>query len=256
MRLRYYWDLVYVITQKEIRVKYKGSLLGYLWSVGHPLALAVIFYFAFKIVIKIPVKEHPFQLFLICALFPWQCLSNSITASPFIFISNASIIKKVNFPRNIIPIATILNDGIHFVLTIPVILFFMLMYGYWPSLCWLWGIPLLLVIQMILTYGIVMIISSFNLFFRDLERLTVLFITFAFYLTPIIYPVRMVPQKYRILMFCTNPFAPLMSSWRTLFLDGRMDGSFLLISFLWACVVMAVGHWVYRKLSWKFAEVL
>ena len=255
-RLQHYWDLLYVITRKEIQVKYKGSLLGYLWSVAHPLALAVIFYYAFKIVIRLSVDPYPYQLFLICGLFPWQWFSNSVTASPFIFISNASIIKKVNFPRNIIPLATILNDMIHFILTIPVIVVFMIFHGYSPSLSWIYGIPLLLLIQLLGTYGVVMIIASFNLFLRDLERITVLLITFAFYLTPIIYPASKVPGQYRTFLFLLNPLASLLVSWRMLFLEGKTDPFHLSLSFTSALLIAVVGHLVFRKLSWKFAEVI
>lgn len=175
--------------------------------------------------------------------------------SPVLFLSNASIIKKVSFSRNAIPAAIVLQDTIHFILSIPVIVLFMLIYHKLPSPSWLYGIPILLCIQFLFTYGISLIISSVNLFFRDIERLVVIFTTFLFYFTPIIYPETMIPDKYKHLINF-NPIAPLMMSWRNLFLDGQLEANALMISFIYSLVSFILGCQVYKKLSWKFAEVL
>ena len=124
-----------------------------------------------------------------------------------------------------------------------------------PSLSWLWGIPMLMAIQFLMTYGVSLLISSINLFFRDLERLTGIIITFMFYLTPIIYPETMIPENYRDLINL-NPLSPLMISWRKLFLEGTIDPLSIMTSFVYALVAAAVGHMVYKRLVWKFAEVL
>src|SRR5208282_5259316 len=159
-------DLVVVLTQKELKVRYKSSLFGYLWSVAHPLAFAFVFFIAFKVVMKIQMEDY--ALFLIAGLFPWQWFANSLNGAPGIFLSNAPIIKKVNFPRNIIPFTAVLQDMIHFILSIPVIIVFMFIYHRPLSFAWLYGIPLLLLIQFSLIYGISLVVSSINLFFRDL----------------------------------------------------------------------------------------
>lgn len=250
----YYRDLIYVLTQKEIKVKYKNNLLGYLWSIGHPLAFAVVFFVAFKVVMKIQMEDY--SLFLIAGLFPYQWFSNSVTASPVVFIANASLIKKVNFPRHIIPFTTVLQDMLHFILSIPVILLFLFIFGKSPSLSWLYGIPLLLCIQFLMTYGFSLILSSINLFFRDLERLTGIFMTLLFYFTPIIYPEDMIPAGYRYIINL-NPLSPLMISWRNLFLYGRVELTYLLVALAYGLAAFVFGYFVvYRKLSWKFAEVL
>jgi len=118
--VRYLLDLIIVLTQKELKVRYKNNVLGYLWSVANPLAFAFVFYIAFKTIMKIQMEN--FALFLIAGLFPWQWFANSISSTPTIFLSNASIIKKVNFPKNIIPLTIVLQDMIHFILSIPVIM--------------------------------------------------------------------------------------------------------------------------------------
>ncbi|MEI6609648.1 MAG: ABC transporter permease [Deltaproteobacteria bacterium] len=251
--VQHYLDLIIVITQKELKSKYKNNVLGYFWSIAHPLAFALVFYIAFKIVIKIPLQDY--MVFLISGLFPWQWLATSVGSSPMVFLANVSIIKKVNFPRNIIPFTIVLQDMIHFVLSIPVIVLFMLIYNITPGWIWLAGIPLLLIIQFIFIYGIALAISSLNLFFRDLERLTGILITLTFYFTPIIYPETMIPAKYAKLVNL-NPLTPLMVSWRNLFLHNQLDFMQLAISFAYALLFLAIGSIIYKKLSWKFAEVL
>jgi len=248
-----YRDLIVVLTQKEIKVRYKNSFLGYLWSIANPLAFAFVFFIAFKVVMRIRMENY--TLFLIAGLFPWQWFSNSVNISPMIFLGNTSLIKKVNFPRSFIPLATVLNDMVHFIFSIPVIVLFLLIYRKSPSLPWLYGIPFLLVIQLLMTYGISLIVSSMNLFFRDMERLTLILTTFVFYFTPIIYPVEMIPERYRYLINL-NPIAPLMVNWRDLFLEGLINPLFLLISLLYALLSLGIGYAVYRRLSWRFAEVL
>ena len=253
VKIQHYIDLITVLTQKEIKVRYKSSIFGYLWSIGHPLAFAFVFFIAFKVVMKIQMEDY--ALFLIAGLFPWQWFANSVNASPMVFLGNASIIKRVNFPRNIIPFTTVLQDMIHFVLSIPVIVLFMFIYHKSLSLSWFYGIPLLLGIQFFMTYGISLIVSSINLFFRDLERLTVIFITLLFYFTPIIYPETMIPEKYKPFINL-NPLAPLMISWRNLFLNGQLEPTSLMVSLAYSTFAFMLGYLVYRKLSWKFAEVL
>lgn len=241
------------MTQKEMKVRYKNNVFGYLWSIGHPLAFAFVFYIAFKVVMKIQMEDY--VIFLITGLFPWQWFSNSVNASSSVFLGNASIIKKVNFPRNIIPLTTVLQDMIHFLLSIPVIVLFLFIYHKSPSFSWLYGIPLLLGIQFMMTYGVALMISSMNLFFRDLERLTAIFITLLFYFTPIIYPETMIPEKYKTFINL-NPLAPLMVSWRNLFLTGTLDPLFLIVSLIYSIFAFVIGYLIYRSLSWKFAEVL
>src|SRR4030043_2235766 len=128
---QHYFDLITVLTQKEMKVRYKSSFLGYLWSIAHPLAFALVFFIAFKIVMRIAMENY--TLFLIAGLFPWQWFSNSVNASPMAFLLNASLIKKVSLPRNILPLATVLQDMIHFLLAIPVIVLFLFIYHKSPA---------------------------------------------------------------------------------------------------------------------------
>ena len=251
-KIQYNIDLLLILIQKDLKVRYKSSILGYLWSVAHPLAFAVVFYVAFKVIVKIPVENY--ALFLICGLFPWQWFANSVNAAPMIFLGNAPLIKKVNFPSNLLPFTPVLQDMIHFIFAIPVIILF-LFAGKTPSLSWLVGIPILIAVQLFLVYGICIMIASLNLFFRDLERLTTIFTTILFYATPVFYPETMIPLKFQS-FFKLNPLAPLIISWRNLLLEGTLRIENIFLSLCYGIVFFTLGFFVYRKLSWRFAEVL
>ena len=149
----------------------------------------------------------------------------------------------------------VLRDMIHFVLSIPVILLFLLIYHKLPSISWIYGIPLFLCIQFLMIYGISLILSSINLFFRDMEKLVFILMTFVFYFTPIVYPVSMIPERYQYLI-TFNPLAPLIINWKNLFLNGTLDSAYVIISLAYAIIIFTVGHLVFKRLSWRFAEVI
>jgi lipopolysaccharide transport system permease protein len=252
-RARYFYDLLVVLIQKEIRIRYKSTWLGYLWSIANPLAFAVLYFVAFRVFMRVQIPDYP--LFLVAGLFPWQWLANSTTLAPIIFLQNATLLKKTRFPRNILVAATVLNDAIHFALSIPVVLAFLLYYGLRPSWQLLIGVPVLMLAQFMLVYGLSLGIASLNLFFRDLERLIGLVVTFLFFLTPIVYSASMVPAKYRAITYL-NPVLPLFVSWRELFLSGDLSWALVAGAYAYAVLALVLGSLIYRKLVWKFAEVV
>ncbi|MEZ6071965.1 MAG: ABC transporter permease [Pirellulales bacterium] len=162
-RVRHYVDLVTVLVAKEFRVRYKSTVLGYAWSVMHPLAFALVFCFIFSFMSKFEVENY--IIYLIAGLFPWQCLSNSIVGANFYFLGNSSLIKKVKFDRAALVTAGVLNEIIHFAVSIPVVMLFMLWYGHLPSLAWLWLVPMLVAVQMAMAIGLCLIVATCNLFF-------------------------------------------------------------------------------------------
>ena len=251
--VQYLFDLTLVLTQKEMQVRYKNNVLGYLWSLLQPISFALVYFIAFKIFMRFKMENY--TLYLLTGMFPWQWFANSVNEASATFTGNASIIKKINFPRNLLVTATIIKDAIHFILCIPVIMLFCFIYDSPISITWLYGIPILLVLQTVMTYGLSLIISTVNLFFRDLERLVTILVTFLFFLTPIVYNYEMVPEKYRQLL-ALNPVAFLMTSWRGLFLSGQMDWKAILVTLVWSVILYGLGQIIYKKLVWRFAEVL
>ena len=253
MDILYYFDLVSVLTAKELKVRYKNSVLGYFWSVLNPLSMALIFLFAFKKVLKIPIENYTF--FLICGLFPWQWFSNSVMVSTNILLSNATLIKKTNFSFYIIPLVSVLNDMIHFIMSIPIILALALSYKIWPTIAWIYGILLLTISQFFLTFGISLFVSSLNLFFRDLERIVNIGIMILFYGTPIFYDTSFVPQRYKFFIII-NPLAGIIENWRDIFMKNSINFPLFWKNLAYNIIIFSLGFFIFKKLSYKFGEIL
>lgn len=251
--LYHYWDLIVVITKKEIKIRYANNVLGYVWSIANPLAFALVFYVAFKIVMRLEMENY--VLFLITGLFPWQWFSNSVNLSPTTFLQNASIIKKISFPRDVVVLAVVLDDMVHFLLALPVVILFLFIYGMTPSWTWAYGVPILTILQLAVTLGVSLMVATVNLFFRDMLKLTNIFIMMLFYITPVLYPENLVPERYHFLV-SLNPLAPLMINWRNLLMKGTLNGEYLVLSLISAVLALIAGYWIFNKLSWRFAEVV
>ncbi len=253
MRYTQIRDLVYILTAKEIKTRYKNNVLGYFWSLMNPLAYALIFYFAFGIIFRFRMENY--ALFLICGLFPWQWLNNSAVTSANVFLSNANLIKKAIFPRYIVPVASCLQEGFHFLMTIPVIMIFMLAFNVELHFVMLPGIILLLFIQFFMVVGLSLLIGTLNVFFRDINYIVQVTFQMLFYLTPILYPVSKIPDEYIDFMLL-NPFAPLILCWRDIFMNGTLNMDYVFLAMLYTSIFFGLGVYVYKKLSWKFAEAM
>ncbi|MBI5559858.1 MAG: ABC transporter permease [Deltaproteobacteria bacterium] len=246
-------DLLFELTKKELKVRYKNSYLGYLWSLLNPLALSLVFYLAFKVIMKVAIENY--TLFIIAGLFPWQLFSNSVNASATCFIGNASLIKKTTFPKEMLVYGLISSELIHFLLSIPVIVFFLIIYGKYPTPAWLLGLPLIITAQFLMAAGFSLAVASANLFFRDLERLVGIFTTLLFYLTPIIYSMDIIPKEYHRLIMM-NPLSPLILTYKGIFLEGVFDFRYFIYTFVWGVIVFFTGRAVYGKLNGQLAEAL
>ena len=143
---RRYVDLLAVLTAKEIKVRYKRTVLGYLWSLLNPVIYATTFWIAFKAILNVRIESY--FTFLLAGLFPWQWFANTLQAAPSAFVRNATLVKKVAFPRHLIVASVVLTEGVHFVLCLPVFAVFEIAYSQnMPHLSWLWGVPVLTAIQ-------------------------------------------------------------------------------------------------------------
>lgn len=249
----YLFDLISVITEKELKVRYKSSILGYLWSIANPLLFAMIYYFIFKLVMRVQIPNY--TIFLITGLFPWQWFASSTNNSLFAFIANAQIIKKTVFPRSVIPLSNVMMEFLHFLCTIPVIIVFLLIYDMRPHISWLWGVPIIALAQMIFTFGLSLMLSTLNLFFRDLERFITLGLMLMFYCTPILYSLDLIPEQYRSFVE-GNPLSLLIICWRDLFMNGNLDLLYIGELYIYAFAMMLIGGWIFNKLKYRFAEIL
>jgi lipopolysaccharide transport system permease protein len=138
---------------------------------------------------------------------------------------------------------------------LPVVVLFLLIYGMTPSWTWLYGVPILAILQLAITMGVSLAVATLNLFFRDMLRLTNIFVMMLFYVTPVLFSETMVPRRYRMLL-SLNPLAPLMINWRSLLMKGALNQEYLAFSLVYGVLFLAAGYWIFNKLSWRFAEVV
>ncbi len=249
----WYRDLIQVLVRKELITRYKGSILGIAWSILNPLASAYVFFVVFKLFMRMNVPH--FIVVLLAALFPWQCFANSVTAGTHVFLANRTLVKKVAFPRQAIPLVTTLQNLVHLCIAFPVYLAFMFWEGLFPGLNWIWGVPLMLLLTLVTAYGLALLLGTLNVFFRDLGNLVSIFIQLAFFGTPIMYVISIVPEQY-LWIFKVNPVAPLFICWRSMLVDSTASPEWLLPAIGYAVLFLLLGMATFRKLQRRFAEVI
>jgi lipopolysaccharide transport system permease protein len=247
-------DLLWLLTKKQTTIQYKRTILGIFWSLLNPLLLALVFYIAFVGVLKIHKKDFP--LFLLTALFPWTWFSSSVSASTVSLISNRTLIKKFPFPKHFLLAAQIFSEGLHFLFSVAVITLLICYYGKTVGGIWLLGIPVLLIIQYILTMGVALAVSVVSVYFLDFQFIVAFALNLFFWVTPILYQLDTIPERYRFLSLYFNPLSPLMCSWRELFLSNTMHWGWIANALLSSLVIFFVGLLIFRRLNRRLDEVL
>jgi len=246
-------DLLWLLTKKEITLKYKRTVLGIFWSLLNPILLAIVLFIAFKIFLRIQMENYTF--FFLSALFPWNWFSASVIISTGTLIGNVHLIKRIRFPRHFLILATILGQLVNLLFSLPILMGFSYYYGEGPSINWAISIPLLIIIQFIVTVGICLTISIVNAYFRDMEYLIGIVITLLFWMTPIIFPLNAVPQAYRIYL-TLNPLTYLITAWRDVFMSNLIDWGNIGISFGTSLVFLFLGVLVFQRLGKRLDEVI
>lgn len=242
-----------LLTLRELKLRYQDTVLGFVWSLIKPLLLGAVLFVALKTFVRIKVEDY--HLVLLTGLFPWIWFQTSVLLAAPSFAHNGALIKKIHFPRFVLPLSTVANNGIHFVLSLPILVLLILISGYRPSPAWLLGIPVLTVVQLGMLMGVVLLVASVDVFFRDLEHLAEVALNLWFYVTPIIYPLDIVPEPWdRVLLI--NPLASLIEGWRSLFLENALPGPDLWPALLFTVAALGVGTGVFRRLEGGFADAL
>jgi ABC-type polysaccharide/polyol phosphate export permease len=247
------WDLLIAVTVRDLRVTYQGTFFSYLWWIARPLALGLVLYFALGRVLRLDIPNYP--VFLLSALFPWFWFSGSIQQAAGVLVANGGLLKKVRFPRLILPLSAVLYNTAQFVLSLPIIALFVIVAGIDPDVSWVVGIPLLLALQLLLLVGLGTLIASLSVFFRDLRPFLGVVLLLGFYVSPIIYPAERVPDQFKAILLL-NPAAPLLEGWRALFLYGSAPGADLWPTAVLTVVFLALGLGIFRVLEKYFADAL
>ena len=246
-------DLLVLLVKKDITLKYKRTYLGILWSLLNPILTAIVLYIAFNIFMRFQMKNY--TLFLLAALFPWNWFSASVLLSSGTLTADINLIKRVMFPRHFLVLATILGQLVNLLFSFPILIGLVYFYDKSVHINWLLGVPLLLIIQFTVTLGISLSLSMINAFFRDMEYIIGVCINFLFWLTPIIYPLKAIPEEYRIYLLF-NPLTYLMGAWRELFLNNTIAWSYIYTSAITAIIFLLIGVAIFKLLGKRLDEVL
>ncbi len=252
--MRHAGELLYLLTRRELKLRYQDTVLGFLWTALKPLLFALVVWFAMRKVLKIET-EVPYHLFLLSALLPWTWFQTSVMFATPLFVNNGSLVKKVPFPSYVLPLSTIANNMTHFLLSLPVLVVFLVVDGRTPGPEWIVGVPLLLIIELALMMGLGLGLSALDVHFRDLEHLVEVMLNLLFYATPILYPLSFAPQPWRDLLKL-NPLSTLMEGWRNLLVMNELPGPDILPAVAISAVILAIGAWVFAQLRLTFADYL
>ena len=248
-----YREFLKTNVKKDIRGKYKGSFLGVLWSFINPLLMALVYAIVFPFILK--SNQDNYVTFIVIAILPWNYFTTAISQGTFCVLANSDVIKKVYFPREILPISTATSGLINFFISVPIILIFLLCSGIGFNINILW-LPVIAIIQYVLTLGIILITSAIDVYVRDAEYIINFFVTMLFYATPVLYSTTLFPEKYRWLLYL-NPMTSIINAYRDIFYYKQMpDLSSLAIVFAISIVVCLVGYFIFSKLQRRFAEEL
>lgn len=249
--LYHYRELLKTNIQKEIRGKYKGSFLGVLWSFFNPLLMALVYAIVFPYIMR--VQQEHYITYLITGIIPWTFFTTVVTSGCNCVWMNGGIIKKVYFPRSIIPISVVLAGLVNFLISCIVILLFLIIGGIGLSLNILWVIPIA-IIQSMFCLGLLFILSAVNVYVKDIEYIVQFFVNLLFYGTPIIYNVNMLPDKFKMILNF-NPLAHLINQYRNIFYyKTSPDLLSLLTIFSLSIIILMIGFAIFKKLEKGFAE--
>lgn len=248
-----YRELLKSSVKKDIGGKYKNSFLGILWSFVNPLLQIAVYAIVFPLIMR-NNQEH-YTLFLCSGLIPWTFFSTAITRSSFTMIENGNIIKKVYFPREILPISVVTSEAVNFMISTIIIVGFALFEGVGFSI-YLLFYPLVLLVQYTLLIAISLVVSSVTVFVRDLQHIIGVVMQLLFYATPIVYAVSSIPENFRWILKL-NPMTYIIDGYRSMFYSHTMpDLKSLFILLAINIILCILGYLLFNKLQKKFAEEL
>lgn len=250
-----YRELLKTNVKKEIRGKYKGSFLGVLWSFVNPLLMTLVYAIVFPYLMRGSGYEH-YTTFLIIGILPWTWFTTSISQGTFTIIGNGPIIKKVFFPREILPISVVTSGMVNYLISCLVIVLFLIVSGIGFS-WYLLLLPLIIVAQYLLTLGIVFITSAIDVYIRDLEYIVNFIVQMLFYGTPILYSLDLFESAPSIIktLININPMTTIISAYRDIFYNQCCPNLTSLFVVLGCSLLLSIfGLFVFRKLNKGFAE--
>lgn len=259
-----YRELILNLVIRDLKVRYKNSVLGFLWSLVNPLLMMVIFTVVFTIMLPGSGVEN-FPVFVLCGILPWNFFSASVIGSTNSIVGNAHLIKKVYFPREVLPISVVFSNLVNFLLALVVLFAMISLFGIRLT-PWALFLPLVILTQVVFTVGIAFVLSTLNVFYRDTQVIMEVLMLAWFFLTPVFYPITILPQSHLLLGFnldiqrlayILNPMASLIASYRVILYHGAPPAfDFLLRTIITSIAILLCGYLFFARHRWSFGEEL
>lgn len=249
-----YRELLWVLTARDIKVRYKQTVLGAAWAILRPVLTMLIFSVVFGTLAKMPSDGFPYPVFVYAALLPWTFFATAISTSGQSLVGSTHLVSKVYFPRLIIPLSSIGAGLIDLAISTGILLLMMLWYGVGWSLNLL-AAPVLLLAVVFIALGVGTLLSALTVAYRDFTHLTPFMVQIWMYVTPVIFPVSLVPERWQWLLYL-NPMTGLVEGFRAAFLGKAFDLQGLGISFAMAVVIFVIGVAYFEKVERRFADII
>jgi lipopolysaccharide transport system permease protein len=249
-----YRELLYFLTWRDVKVRYKQTALGAAWAVIQPVFMMLVFSLFFGKLGGIPSDGVPYPIFTFCGLLPWQLFAHALTESSNSLVANERLITKVYFPRLVVPIAAVLGGLVDFAVAFVILLLLMFYYGITPT----WAIvmlPLFILLAVMSALGVGLWLSALNVKYRDVRYTINFLIQFWLFATPVAYPSSLVPERWRPL-YGLNPMAGVVEGFRWALLGAKPPGALLAVSVAVVILVLIGGLYYFRRMEQEFADVV
>lgn len=249
-----YREMIFSLIRKELRGRYKGSVLGFMWTFINPLFQLLVYTFVFSFILPSAIDQY--YLFLFVALIPWLFFSTSLTGGASCIRAQKDMVNKIYFPRIVLPIAYVTSMLVNMLLSFIVVVVVILFSGRGFNPVAILYFPLAVLMEYVLALGFALVFSAVTVFFRDMEYILGI-VTMAWqFLTPIMYPIELVPERFRV-VYNLNPMTPIISMYRSIFYYGEIpDVSSLLLGTVFATALLCIGLVVFSHLQKHFSEEL
>ena len=252
-RFVYYRDLLRELVLRDIRVRYKRSILGFAWSLANPLLYLTVFYFVFQMALAINIPR--FGVFAFTGILVWSWFQTSLSQSTGAIVGSRELVRTPGFPPAVLPVAIVTSNLIYFLVALSLLLVFLLFFGNGLSY-WVMMLPVLVFLQFLMTLGLAYLIAALNVLFRDIGHLVSVLLQLMFFLTPIFYDASMIPDDYQSL-YRLNPMVHIIESYRSVLLETRAISLWpLAIIAFCSSVMLFAGHRIFMRLSYRFVEEL
>lgn len=254
-RLWAYRELLWILAISELKAKHRHTMLGMVWALAQPISMMVVFTLVFSVFVKVPVEGGSYVLFSYLGLVCWLFFTNAVASGTSSLVAYMNLVTKANFPKEVIPLSKLISGGADFLVGWGCLVILVLAYGVPIGLAWL-ALPVVMTVQLVLTAGMSLWGASLYVVKRDIGSVLPAVLQGWMYMSPVVYPVTVIPEQYRAL-YMANPMALILEAYRSIVLGGVLPESATVVpAALMAAIVLFSGFAYFKSVELRFADVM